>query len=427
MEEVALKNAAHKRSRVAAERVVLEGWDKVPPTQEWTFLRHSDRVYYDTVLNLRRHATPLVVFQALMPPELIQTIANDGTTYEEALLVFGIEALVMSRRFEAERFMVGRPNREQSFIIKLMQELIEMDLPHVGCKLFKRLQKSLTMSPSIIQHEVSRTWSNLVATWSETVALDEKLRKWRGAAPHYMHVPGKPEPKGQWTSQLVTMLEDTDLPFCVGMYPFAAAKYMGEEQLVQDVWLWVSELLPSPNPPIVVADRYYGTRAAVQFLTGQSIPFLISARPDWYKDVSVGMEKECNDVGKTSVRYNEGLQLAAVMHWDRDKNIGKKLVLSTAFRPSTSRTAVDGVHIIYSVYGSRFNSCDQFNRLLYNFSYPFRASNYEVHFHRLAMSSLWINCYHAWIYSNPMMRQYPNIDEFLRTMAFDILRSLKTT
>jgi hypothetical protein len=77
--------------------------------------------------------------------------------------------------------------------------------------------------------------------------------------------------------------------------------------------------------------------------------------------------------GKTGVIFNERLQEVFVHHWDCDKGVGKKFVISNAFSKTTAKKSQIGRIPAYSAYKQYFNICDRFNRNLHDGLYCHRC------------------------------------------------------
>ena len=202
----------------------------------------------------------------------------------------------------------------------------------IGVCKYKRFQAELVIPTSFARHQLSKHLSSLVMTWGETVALDEKMRKWRGESPHYLSIPGKTEPRGHWTTELVVLLNGVDLPFCVGLFPFESCSNIDESHDKSVIWAWVNGLLPPTGRPCVVADSYYLTRPMVATLVDSNIRFCCSLKPANFKEYVAMLGKGVDAIGMTSVLHHEKSNLIAVHHWDTDSNIGKKYVLSNSFK-----------------------------------------------------------------------------------------------
>jgi len=217
-------------------------------------------------------------------------------------------------------------------------------------------------------------------------------------------------------------LQDCLLPFCVGVYPFDACTNVGEFHDKEEIWDWVTGLIPSVNGPCIVADSYYLTRAAVSKLVNADVHFLCALKPNNFKEYVKMLGRDVGAMGQTSVIENRDEGLVAVHHWDPDDKIGKKYVLSNSFVVSSSARPEIGHHMVYWAYKRRFSYCDEFNKSLFGFKYPFRRDSWAKNFDSLFFSVLLVNCYHMWVYASVENEGKLSLVEFTRQLGLELMR-----
>jgi hypothetical protein len=414
-----------KRQRTSeAVKFSDDGWETVPPEQRWLFRSPECAVEPDTRLLLKKSVTPLNVFQKLMPADLVSELAPELGSPVDAYRVWGLMAYLI-----AVIPPVSHPShihdneREKIQEVRCALAAEHPDLPEfVGIKKFERIQGQITITPEFARQQLSKHWASVVATWGETVALDEKMRKFRGASPHYKSVPGKTEPHGHWTTQLTVQLGSGALPFCVGLFPFSSTVELGETTDKQSIWAWVRSLLPAKDPPCIVADCYYLTRPVLKQLTDDGVPFLCAMKLKYFHEYVTMLNRGVSKMGQTSVSWSESLGLVAVHHWDANEHIGRKYVISNSFEVDPSRRREEGHNTVYWTYKDRFNYCDSYNRRLFAFKYPFRRDGWEKNFDSLFFSVLLINTYHAYLHATGGKEETNKLVDFTKELGVALMK-----
>ena len=404
--------------------LTMDGWDRVPAAQRWEFLDPHPRVHKDTTLNIPRHASKSDVFRALVPEHLIKALQPSFDSTKDAYVMWGFTAFAIANVPPAMHPSPS-PLKEQPLLIEL-RDLVDRESNGAseapGFHRFKRLQELFMITTSFARRELSSHLASVVVTWGETVALDEKMRTWRGESPHYKTVLSKPESRGHWTTQIVAMLQDVELPFCFGLYPFDSTVNLGETTEMSEIWDWALGLIPALGGPCIVADSYYLTRAQLGILLTRGARFTCSITPKSFKEYHDLLKEDVKEVGSTAVAYKPSENLMVTMHWDRDSKVGKKMVITNSLKLSRSSTPEVGLQTAYWLYRDRFSYCDRFNRCLHNYKYPFRRSTWEKNFDSLFVSTLLINAYHSWIYCNPTANEGTTLLEFTHQLGLELMR-----
>lgn len=138
---------------------------------------------------------------------------------------------------------------------------IEKRIPAENCMGFLHFRKYLTpfrISRKLARTELSQPWARLIRL-GNTVAFDEKLRKFSGQSAHYHVNHAKPDRGGHQTAQLVARLDRLKLTFCHGLYPFDGEYFSSDEDIRSvDIAHWCCAFVVLSAPflpgPIVVND-----------------------------------------------------------------------------------------------------------------------------------------------------------------------------
>ena len=124
------------------------------------------------------------------------------------------------------------------------------------------LRKTFKISPTVARDKLLKAFRSLVYL-GNSVCLDDKMKKWRGRLPYIKKVLAKKNnPIGHWTTQICANLNSTNMPFIIGLYPFAS-KLDSHNPLEnrQDIWKWVLHLLQLGNRekvlPAICTDSFY--------------------------------------------------------------------------------------------------------------------------------------------------------------------------
>jgi len=96
--------------------------------------------------------------------------------------------------------------------------------------------------------------------------------------------------------------------------------------------------------------------------------------------------------------------------------------MSNAFRVSSSKQPSNGFNAVYHTYGDRFNYCDNFNRCLHSFYYPFRRMTWEKNFDSVIVSALFINCFHLWKFAGGGNHDDIRLKDFMSLLALELLQ-----
>ena len=144
-------------------------------------------------------------------------------------------------------------------------------------------------------------------------------------------VPRKPARIGICHYQAVVMLP-TDDPFLAYTSVHNTSGSLGEStQTAQIVNEWADLVLSFRQPTIICMDSYYLCKVGRETLRQKNVRFIAAIKPDRFKRITALLTPSVQNAGKSAYAFIGDRNEAAVMHWSRDTNIGKKFVLTNCF------------------------------------------------------------------------------------------------
>ncbi|KAL6073908.1 hypothetical protein QOT17_004603 [Balamuthia mandrillaris] len=235
--------------------------------------------------------------------------------------------------------------------------------------------------------------------FGEFVTMDEKQRKWRGASKCIKKVPAKKnDPIGHWITQACVSLQESSRSFIFGLYPFMGTSSEGKSvETKEKVWTWLIDLMQSTTRYLIVCcDCFYLDNSAQALLNEQGVPFHCSVKAAWYKFASAHLGAKLDQMDTWAGMANKNTGEVAVMTWSSEKNVGKKLLLSTSLKkvPGKQRTTNPPGWILYK---TMFNACDLYNKDIGKFMWPYRLMWWELHFDDLFHVHVLLNTIAVWI------------------------------
>ena len=423
-DSLALYRKEHMRKR---PRSLSQGsceWEWVPGRQQVTLKANKRRPNNFSLVDVRGGQSPGRIFKTLLPASLIIKISRGLIDVDVAYRYFGLLALIHATYCDEVGHGEER-NFEQRMVIALREQLVADGVPEsevFGWLKFKKLNAHFLMRTDFALDDLSLHWSSLITSFGETVCLDEKMRKFLGSSPYKRFCPNKPEPRGHWTSQLCTWLDGVHTPFCFGMYPVLSNADLRESVPVETIWDWAIKLTNRPARPMIVADSYYSTKNVLEKLECEGVPFLVAGATNRFEELAQRASSVVHEQGESSVLRKEGSDVLLVHHWDVRTNIGRKFVFTNNFSITDSAKPSAGQHLVYRAYSLSFDACDYFNRKLFKFKYPFRRRGWEKNFDSLFVSTLLINSWVLWQYSNPSHRGTIKLREFCHELGLDLIK-----
>lgn len=253
------------------------------------------------------------------------------------------------------------------------------------------------MSRHLARFELSQQWSKIIHL-GDSVALDEKLRKFSGQSAHYHVNNAKPDRGGHQCAQLVTRLDKDNITFLMGLYPFDG-DYFGrpEDARAVDIAVWCCSLVglaaTSFPGPIIVNDCYYSTEAARQVYIDNQKLFIMAQKCSWMGGLERMFEGSLTHRGEFKYAWNARLGEVCCAHWLVGHNEKKTYTISNAFKKVESETDVNTAPPVYSHYALTFKDCDYFNQSMANNWWPFRPSDEDFHWDSMFFSMACMNAY----------------------------------
>ncbi|KAL6070506.1 L-fuconate dehydratase [Balamuthia mandrillaris] len=255
-------------------------------------------------------------------------------------------AFALNIYLRAERFAV-EPGTKHN--------VINAVFPHLSSKFEGCLVARTKLSKNLHKH----------IGFGEFVTMDEKQRKWRGASKCIKKVLAKKnDPIGHWITQACVSLQESSRSFIFGLYLFMGTSSEGKSvETKEKVWTWLIDLMqPTTRYLIVCCDCFYLDNSAQALLNEQGVPFHCSVKAAWYKFASAHLGAKLDQMDTWAGMANKNTGEVAVMTWNSEKNVGKKLLLSTSLKkvPGKQRTTNPPGWILYKTI---FKHCQ--NRIMF--------------------------------------------------------------
>lgn len=242
----------------------------------------------------------------------------------------------------------------------------------------------------------SRQWVSLLS-FGEIVALDEKLRRFRGASPCMKKMLSKPDRIGQMVTMLATYLENGSIPFVCGFFPYMASKVLGWTASAAEIARWACDLVDlgsrNGHRPVLVADCLYHSEASRAVYSERSQPYVMAMKVGSWSGMEELLSSAVQTTGDTAYAYQVRTDIVCCHHYSLNRDLGKKYVVSTAHQ----RTRAAEIHcvnlLLYAEYAATFAAVDQVNRALHDCWWPFRSQHWERHFESVFLSMALMNIY----------------------------------
>ena len=150
-----------------------------------------------------------------------------------------------------------------------------------------------------------------------------------------------------------------------------------------------------------MADSYYLDHAGRALLQEKGVNFMCSVSGDRFHSLRDMVSDQVTKPGEWAGLWNDESNEAFFFVWDKNQNVGKKCVLTNAFRCKAKRTA-KAIVPVWDHYKVSFNLCDQFNRDLHDCTWPHRHVGGSrlgdlASVHDFIFSSILQNVQNAWL------------------------------
>jgi len=274
---------------------------------------------------------------------------------------------------------------------------------------------------------LSLSFQDILTVLGEAMACDEKLFHFTGKSGIVSKVPNKPARIGIWHYQMVVYL-DCGLTYIVYSKAHVTTALMGmKTQTCEIVKQWSDIVISRHECTTLIMDSYYLSAAGRQYMNEHGVKYVAALKSDRFKKVCQRLLTEVTQSGQTAIAYNNVSGEAAVLHWSLDANIGKKYVMSNAFRKFTGRTRKGSIPV-YDYYNAGFSGCDQFNRAMHKRTWPFLTRKCVMGTDK---SNGWnylftvviLNVWHLWINADPENRKPVSYNNFCQALASSLVTS----
>ena len=239
----------------------------------------------------------------------------------------------------------------------------------------------------------------------------------------------KPARIGVWHYQLVVYTKYNE-PFLVATRTHNKTKDMGESIATSEILCGWADLMMSYHPKsVLIADSYFLDLAGRRHVQEKSANIICAMNPSRVSDLDKYIKTGITDSGQTNYAYNQTTNESACYHWSTDTKIGKKLVLTTAFK-KVSKSTKKGALPAFDHYKGGFQGCDNFNRAIHGRTWPFRSGSagkegingniFNYHF-----TALLINTWHVYCALQKKQPKDVPFDQFTLKLAKGIVNTMR--
>jgi hypothetical protein len=261
----------------------------------------------------------------------------------------------------------GRPLRE---MIKRAKDRYPLA---PGIETIERILSHLLLTSDHTDH-LSRNFRSIVKCVGESVACDEKLFYFTGNSGNFRLVISKPKKKGIWFYQQIgttpngkSYLLDLDL--------WEVLKEYGQVEHVTNVvkdWCDNIVQMSEGKLPVLAFDSYYASKPALDHLQEHGFRFVGSVGLNCFEPLQYKVRHHVTKPGQWAGLYSEEEKMLYVLYWDRDEQIGKKQVLTTAYKHYPGYLQQKQLIPGYDLYKLLFAACDHYNQQLDGHTWPFK-------------------------------------------------------
>ena len=259
---------AKKRAKRARARK-NEGWeDVVPAAGRWVAKEIRCALPGASLVRMNKRSAISDIYLELLTPAVLvacrKIIGKHRLVYRATKVkledVYKSFALDIYMRAVRELLPVKSVGKPLEVIFKKAKKQFCGSLSY---KKWRFIRSTFRIPPDVARTKLSNNLRKHV-NFGETIALDEKMKKWRGASPCIKKVPSKPDPIGHWFTQAACQLQNTSLPYVFGLYPFTGKDPEDGESYEgrQKIWEWLVKLMSYGGVkdfPAVFSDSFYLT------------------------------------------------------------------------------------------------------------------------------------------------------------------------
>ena len=280
---------------------------------------------------------------------------------------------------------------------------------------------------SVDEDILSKSFQDFLSVLGEVIAGDEKLFRFTGQSGIIRKCPNKPARIGIWHYQAVVYLL-SGLPFVIYTKAHVTTSSMGTvTQCCKIVMDWANIILSRHANTTLIIDSYYLSKAGRDYMNDKGVNYVAALKSDRFKKICDLLKPSVTESGQTSIAYNSNTKEAAVFHWSLDKCIGKRLVMTNAFRLFAAPTR-KGTIPVYDFYNAGFAGCDQFNHRMHNRTWPFPVRRTKMGTDiacgwNYLFTTIVLNVWHIWIDIEPDTRMAVSFNKFMQSLASGLVSS----
>ena len=189
---------------------------------------------------------------------------------------------------------------------------------------------------------------------------------------------------------------------------------VGEKIPTSEIMAEWGKIIKDKGPnTIIVADSYYLDNPGRDMLVKNDIQFICAINIDRFAALKAVVAPLVTKPGEMAAIFNEELQEVFVHVWDQDVNVGKKYVLSNAFRMEKKRKPKCS-RPVWDEYKVSFGLADHFNRELHDCTWPHRHGGGITFGERTSIHDFWFSC----ILKNTQNVYFDLYPKFMQTYDF---------
>lgn len=217
-----------------------------------------------------------------------------------------------------------------------------------------------------------------VVSLGEWVAGDEKLFHFTGQSAFLRLCPKKPDRIGFWNYELCGRLSNGK-PYLLFLRTHNSEASINKSIPTSDVLRQWGEILNGANSlhTTLVADSYYLDTTARSILKDMGVHYLCAIKENRFSNVTSLLSSHVTKPGEWAAAWNTDQQEMAVHAWDSNSNIGKRWVISSAYK-RVVKTRKTYYKLAYDDYKLMFALCDKFNQALHDHTLSHRSGGSSV-------------------------------------------------
>ena len=402
-----------------------------PEDGKWHFQAPRTPTKGAMLRDVPRHHSLSEVFLLLLTPAVLVACREELSSDTTGLsLAHVYKAMAVDILIRAERDMQphlrlrghrrSTPHRQKHPLEQVFKHLKERHkLEGLGFKKWQRVRNGVYITLDVARTKLSQSFRSHVAP-GEFVTMDEKLKKWRGQSPSITKVPPKPEPIGHWTTQVCARLNSTGAPYCIGLYPYAGPLVNGTPVRTKTlIWTWALDLIAAQPHPVICTDSHYLDNSVRTMLAAKEVPFHCSIKQGWFRYVADPLKRKVTAIDEWAAMQHAKTGQIAVYHWSREKDVGKKLLLTSCLKKVPGVQESDNPPG-WDEYKFMFNTCDAMNADIGKWWWPYRFVHWSEHFGEMFMLSTVLNALAIWLELQGPQEEEPSTHDLLLRLGTEL-------